>query len=421
MYDKLVKEIQKKAYFAKHKKVLIAVSGGVDSMNLLHFLYIYRKKLDIEIGIAHVNHKQRVESDTEENYLRDWANEHQIPIYVSYFSGNFSEKTARDFRYHFFKQIMNEQNYTALVTAHHADDQAETIFMRLLRGSRLRHLSGIQAVSPFANGELIRPFLDYFKKDLPDVFHFEDDSNQSLEFLRNRIRNRYIPILEEENPKFKQGLRQLGEESEQLFQAFQDLTQNIDVTNCSQFLAQSQAVQTILLQNYLENYPDLQVTRGQFEEILQTLRSKSNAKYHIKSDYWLVKDYDAFQIKKISPKTDRELNQKMIDYSSIVNYGQYRFQFVSKDKEGIALYSLSPVLLRRRQEGDRIDFGKFSKKLRRLFIDEKIPSQERADAIIGEQDGKIIFVLVADKTYLRKPSKHDIMEGKLYIEKIRNR
>ncbi|QGX44328.1 tRNA lysidine(34) synthetase TilS [Streptococcus equinus] len=421
MYDKLVKEIQKKAYFAKHKKVLIAVSGGVDSMNLLHFLYIYRKKLGIEIGIAHVNHKQRVESDTEENYLRDWANEHQVPIYVSYFSGNFSEKTARDFRYHFFKQIMNEQNYTALVTAHHADDQAETIFMRLLRGSRLRHLSGIQAVSPFANGELIRPFLDYFKKDLPDVFHFEDDSNQSLEFLRNRIRNRYIPILEEENPKFKQGLRQLGEESEQLFQAFQDLTQNIDVTNCSQFLAQSQAVQNILLQNYLENYPDLQVTRGQFEEILQTLRSKSNAKYHIKSDYWLVKDYDAFQIKKISPKTDRELNQKMIDYSSIVNYGQYRFQFVSKDKEGIALYSLNPVLLRRRQEGDRIDFGKFSKKLRRLFIDEKIPSQERADAIIGEQDGKIIFVLVADKTYLRKPSKHDIMEGKLYIEKIRNR
>ncbi|MGJ7438983.1 tRNA lysidine(34) synthetase TilS [Streptococcus equinus] len=421
MYDKLVKEIQKKAYFAKHKKVLIAVSGGVDSMNLLHFLYIYRKKLDIEIGIAHVNHKQRVESDTEENYLRDWAKEHQVPIYVSYFSGNFSEKTARDFRYHFFKQIMNEQNYTALVTAHHADDQAETIFMRLLRGSRLRHLSGIQAVSPFANGELIRPFLDYFKKDLPDVFHFEDDSNQSLEFLRNRIRNRYIPILEEENPKFKQGLRQLGEESEQLFQAFQDLTQNIDVTNCSQFLAQSQAVQTILLQNYLENSPDLQVTRGQFEEILQMLRNKSNAKYHIKSDYWLVKDYDAFQIKKISPKTDRELDQKMIDYSSIVNYGQYRFQFVSKDKEGIALYSLSPVLLRRRQEGDRIDFGKFSKKLRRLFIDEKIPSQERADAIIGEQDGKIIFVLVADKTYLRKPSKHDIMEGKLYIEKIRNR
>ncbi|HHU65131.1 tRNA lysidine(34) synthetase TilS, partial [Streptococcus sp.] len=305
MYDKLVKEIQKKAYFAKHKKVLIAVSGGVDSMNLLHFLYIYRKKLDIEIGIAHVNHKQRVESDTEENYLRDWAKEHQIPIYVAYFSGAFSETAARDFRYKFFKELMAEHSYTALVTAHHADDQAETIFMRLLRGSRLRHLSGMQTVNAFGDGELIRPFLAYSKKELPDIFHFEDDTNRSLDFLRNRIRNRYFPILEEENPKFKQALRYLGNESQQLFQAFQDLTKDIDPTNCSQFLAQTPAVQALLFQNYLENFPELQVSHGQFEEMLQTLRNKSNAKYHIKSDYWLVKDYDTFQIKKISPKTDR--------------------------------------------------------------------------------------------------------------------
>lgn len=137
MYDKLVKEIQKKACFAKHKKVLIAVSGGVDSMNLLHFLYTYRKNLGIEIAIAHVNHKQRLKSDTEEAYLREWAKEHQIPIHVAYFSGTFSETAARDFRYKFLKELMSNYHYTALVTAHHADDQAETIFMRLLRGSRL--------------------------------------------------------------------------------------------------------------------------------------------------------------------------------------------------------------------------------------------------------------------------------------------
>lgn len=421
MYDKLVKEIQKKAYFAKHKKVLIAVSGGVDSMNLLHFLYTYRKNLGIEIAIAHVNHKQRLESDTEEAYLREWAKEHQIPIYVAYFSGTFSETAARDFRYKFFKELMSNYHYTALVTAHHADDQAETIFMRLLRGSRLRHLSAMQNVNAFGDGELIRPFLTYSKKELPNIFHFEDDSNRSLDFLRNRIRNRYFPMLEEENPKFKQALRYLGKESQQLFQAFQDLTKNIDTTNCPQFLAQTPAVQTILFQNYLENFPELQVSHRQFEEMLHLLRNKSNANYHVKSDYWLFKDYETFQVKKISPKTDGELAQKMLEYNSIVNYGQFQFQFVSKDKEGIAVYSLNPILLRKRQEGDRIDFGDFSKKLRRLFIDEKIPSQERANAIIGEQDGKIIFVQVADKTYLRKPSKHDIMEGKLYIEKNRNR
>ena len=98
---------------------------------------------------------------------------------------------------------MSNYHYTALVTAHHADDQAETIFMRLLRGSRLRHLSAMQNVNAFGDGELIRPFLTYSKKELPNIFHFEDDSNRSLDFLRNRIRNRYFPMLEEENLKFK--------------------------------------------------------------------------------------------------------------------------------------------------------------------------------------------------------------------------
>ncbi|WP_288622243.1 tRNA lysidine(34) synthetase TilS [uncultured Streptococcus sp.] len=421
MYDNIFKEIQKKAYFAKHKKVLIAVSGGVDSMNLLHFLYIYRDKLEIEIGIAHINHKQRQESEMEESYLYEWAEKHQIPIYVDYFSGIFSEKAARDFRYQFFKKIMVEKNYTAVVTAHHADDQAETIFMRFLRGSRLRHLSGMQTVSSFGTGELIRPFLTIPKKDLPEIFHFEDDSNQSLDYLRNRIRNQYLPSLEKENPKFRQALQYLGQESQQLFQAIQDLTAEIDVTDCSQFLAQTTAVQTVLFQNYLEEFPDLQVSHSQFDEMLRLLRSKANVVYQIKGNYWLKKDYQSFQITKIRPKTDRESAEKVLEYDSIVKYGQYRFQFKNKDRDGIPVYSSHPILLRQRQVGDSIDFGTFSKKLRRLFIDEKIPIQERTDAIIGEQDKKIIFVLVDGKTYLRKPSKHDIMEGELYIEKIRNR
>lgn len=308
-----------------------------------------------------------------------------------------------------------------MVTAHHADDQAETIFMRFLRGSRLRHLSGMQGVSSFCTGELIRPFLTISKKNLPEIFHFEDDSNQSLDYLRNRIRNQYLPSLEKENPKFRQALQHLGQESQQLFQAIQDLTAEIDVTDCSQFLAQTTAVQAVLFQNYLEEFPDLQVSHGQFDEMLRLLRSKANVVYQIKGNYWLKKDYQSFQVTKIRPKTDRESAEKMLEYDSIVKYGQYQFQFKNKDEDGIPVYSSHPILLRQRQAGDSIDFGTFSKKLRRLFIDEKIPIQERADAIIGEQDKKIIFVLVGGKTYLRKSSKHDIMGGKLYIEKIRNR
>ncbi len=422
MYEKILKDIKKKAYFAPHKKVLIAVSGGVDSMNLLHFLYLYHKNLGIEIAIAHLNHKQRLESEEEEAYLRSWAKEKNIPIYVDSFLGIFSEKAARDYRYAFFKRVMFEEGYTALVTAHHADDQVETIFMRLLRGSRLRHLSGIQSVSPFANGELIRPFLHISKSSLPSPFHFEDSSNHSSFYLRNRIRNTYLPILEQENPQFRLALQYLGEESQLLFQAFQDLTAHIDITNHHVFLNQTVAVQEFLFQNYLESFSELQVSHRQFQEILNQLRTKSNLTYYIKDNYYLIQDYNWFKIEKIIPKTDREVQEKMIECGDVVQFGQYQFYFNNKvDVKGIPLYNLTPILLRRRRPGDTIDFGGFSKKIRRLFIDEKVPSQERVNAVIGEQNGKVLFVRIDDKTYLRKASKHDIMFGKLYIEKIRNR
>lgn len=167
MTEKLLQMMQEKGYFNQHKKVLVAVSGGADSMSLLHFLYNHQKDLDIQLGIAHVNHKQRQESEYEENYLRHWAKEHKVPFHYSAFSGKFSENAARTFRYDFFKRIMKEADYSALVTAHHADDQAETIFMRLLRGSRLRHLSGICDVRSLALVRLFVPFCIFRKINFP--------------------------------------------------------------------------------------------------------------------------------------------------------------------------------------------------------------------------------------------------------------
>ena len=102
MTQKLLQMMQAKGYFNRHKKILVAVSGGADSMSLLHFLYNHQKDLDIQLGIAHVNHKQRQESEHEEAYLRHWAVEHKVPFHYSAFSGKFSENAARTFRYEFF-------------------------------------------------------------------------------------------------------------------------------------------------------------------------------------------------------------------------------------------------------------------------------------------------------------------------------
>ena len=411
--------MQAKGYFNRHKKILVAVSGGADSMSLLHFLYNHQKDLDIQLGIAHVNHKQRQESEHEEAYLRHWAEEHKVPFHYSAFSGKFSENAARTFRYEFFKQVMKDYDYSALVTAHHADDQAETIFMRLLRGSRLRHLTGISAIRPFGTGQIIRPFLHLTKAQLPVTFHFEDRSNTSLAYLRNRIRLSYLPTLSQENPKIKEHLCLLAEEIGLMEQALGELTKDISTTDLSVFQQQSDAVQLFLLQNYLDSFPDLQLSKGQFNQLISYLRKNASGKMPLKNGYELVKTQTYFLIRKeasisLSPPC-------LLEFGKSVEFEDYTLSFSEfndvSNADTISIWSDSPIVIRHRKEGDKIDLGSHHKKLRRLFIDNKILEKDRQKAIVGEQDGHIIFLYVAGRLYLKKRPENAILYGTVVIYK----
>ena len=411
--------MQAKGYFNWHKKILVAVSGGADSMSLLHFLYNHQKDLDIQLGIAHVNHKQRQESEHEEAYLRHWAEEHKVPFHYSAFSGKFSENAARTFRYEFFKQVMKDYDYSALVTAHHADDQAETIFMRLLRGSRLRHLTGISAIRPFGTGQIIRPFLHLTKDQLPVTFHFEDRSNTSLAYLRNRIRLSYLPTLSQENPKIKEHLCLLAEEIGLMEQALGELTKDISITDLSVFQQQSDAVQLFLLQNYLDSFPDLQLSKGQFNQLISYLRKNASGKMPLKNGYELVKTQTYFLIRKeasisLSPPC-------LLEFGKSVEFEEYTLTFSEfndvSNTDAISIWSDAPIVIRHRKEGDKIDLGSHHKKLRRLFIDNKILEKDRQKAIIGEQDDQIIFLYVAGRLYLKKRPENAILYGTVVIYK----
>ena len=411
--------MQAKGYFNQHKKILVAVSGGADSMSLLHFLYNHQKDLDIQLGIAHVNHKQRQESEHEEAYLRHWAEEHKVPFHYSAFSGKFSENAARTFRYEFFKRVMKDYDYSALVTAHHADDQAETIFMRLLRGSRLRHLTGISAIRPFGTGQIIRPFLHLTKAQLPVTFHFEDRSNTSLAYLRNRIRLSYLPTLSQENPKIKEHLCLLAEEIGLMEQALGELTKDITITDLSVFQQQSDAVQLFLLQNYLDSFPDLQLSKGQFNQLISYLRKNASGKMPLKNGYELVKTQTYFLISKeasisLSPPC-------LLEFGKSVEFEDYTLTFSEfndvSNTDAISIWSDAPIVIRHRKEGDKIDLGSHHKKLRRLFIDNKILEKDRQKAIVGEQDGHIIFLYVAGRLYLKKRPENAILYGTVVIYK----
>ena len=413
MTQKLLQMMQAKGYFNRHKKILVAVSGGADSMSLLHFLYNHQKDLDIQLGIAHVNHKQRQESEHEEAYLRHWAEEHKVPFHYSAFSGKFSENAARTFRDEVFKQVMKDYD------DHHADDQAETIFMRLLRGSRLRHLTGISAIRPFGTGQIIRPFLHLTKAQLPVTFHFEDRSNTSLAYLRNRIRLSYLPTLSQENPKIKEHLCLLAEEIGLMEQALGELTKDITITDLSVFQQQSDAVQLFLLQNYLDSFPDLQLSKGQFNQLISYLRKNVSGKIPLKNGYELVKTQTSFLIRKeeaisLSPPC-------LLEFGKSVEFEDYTLTFSEfndvSNTDAISIWSDAPIVIRHRKEGDKIDLGSHHKKLRRLFIDNKILEKDRQKAIVGEQDGHIIFLYVAGRLYLKKRPENAILYGTVVIYK----
>lgn len=189
--------------FKKCDKILIAVSGGKDSMTLLNVLYKISKINDYKLGVAHFNHKIRKESEHEEKFVEEYVNKFGL----EYHYGNFDiirysedskisiEQAAREKRYEFLFNIQKEFKYDKIATAHHLNDVTETLIYRLLRGTGIYGLSGLMPV----NEKLTRPMLTVTLKDVEDyvtinkVEHVVDSSNFSLEYTRNKIRHKIIP------------------------------------------------------------------------------------------------------------------------------------------------------------------------------------------------------------------------------------
>ena len=411
-----------KGYFKDHSRVVLALSGGLDSMFLFHLLSTYQEELGIELFLAHVNHKQRPESDNEEHELRKLAEQVGVPIYVANFSGAFTEASARQFRYEFFRDVMRETSSTALVTAHHADDQVETIFMRLIRGTRLHHLSAIKEKQKFDRGELIRPLLSFYKKEFSEIEHFEDETNQENHYFRNRVRNLYLPQMETENLQVRKALLEFGKEVSDYQTAIGELSQTVDIEDLTQFLSFSEETQRVLLQHYLGRFANLNVTREQFQQIHHILKTKSQYRHSLKNGYELVKEYDHFQICKIRPKSDEKSSECVLNYQNQLHYEGYLFSFgIPLEGENIQKMNVSretSLILRHRKPGDYLIKNGHRKKVRRLFIDLKIPKEKREKAIIIEQFGKICSVLGIEISDLSKKMKNDIMNTVLYIEKI---
>lgn len=187
----------------------------------------------------------------------------------------------------------------------------------------------------------------------------------------------------------------------------------------STFQQQSVALQILLLQEYLETFPHLQLSKGQFDQLISYLRKNGPGKIPLKNGYELIKTQTDFLVRKeevisLSPSC-------LLEFGKSVEFEDYTLTFSEfndvSNTDAISIWSDAPIVIRHRKEGDKIDLGSHHKKLRRLFIDNKILEKDRQKAIIGEQDGQIIFLYVAGRLYLKKRPENAILYGTVVIYK----
>lgn len=209
------KHLNQKFSFLQDKKILLAISGGVDSMVLLDLF----KKSPYQIAVAHCNFNLRSEaSDLDEQLVKEYCNENNIHFFVNSFNTvayaelhkQSIQIAARELRYQWFDELLKNNNLDYLVTAHHLDDSVETFLINFTRGTGLDGLLGI----PEINEQIVRPLLIFSRNQILDyaiqnnISWREDASNATTKYLRNKIRHDIIPILKEKNADFLQSFQQ---------------------------------------------------------------------------------------------------------------------------------------------------------------------------------------------------------------------
>ncbi|MBU2043710.1 MAG: tRNA lysidine(34) synthetase TilS [Candidatus Omnitrophica bacterium] len=198
-------------------KVLLGVSGGPDSLCLLHLFLKIKKEYSLKLICVHFNHRLRQEALLEENFVKDVCKAAGVEFIsegknVKDFAGDSLEQAARNLRFDFFLKVSRQTKFKKLALAHHCDDLVETVLMRLIRGSGLRGLSGFSPQMRFRSLKVIRPLIELSKDDIlawlseNKISYCLDQSNFQEEFFRNRIRLKLMPLLKELNPNIVENI-----------------------------------------------------------------------------------------------------------------------------------------------------------------------------------------------------------------------
>lgn len=418
MLEKILRKIKRENLIEDGDKIILGFSGGPDSVFLLQALLYAQKSIDFQIVLAHINHLLRgKDSDGDENFVREVGEKLNLKTFikresierVSKENGIGLEEAGREIRYSFFNEILEKENGNKIGIAHNLDDQIETFLFRMFRGCSLDGLEGI-----ISRDNIVRPINEIYKKDIMDyldsnmIEYRVDKTNFENEFTRNSIRLDLIPYIEEKyNSNFKDKIHNLIDEIREvnsiLKPELSEYTVELDTiekVDISKVLKESKYIQMKILNMYLAKNL-IEVSREKLLNVLKVMRSNGSKKINFEKGLTLKKEYNYMWIQKEVIKNNElhKLEKEVvipfkIEFSNYVietvesqeSYGQN--EFLTNLQKG------DKITIRNRREGDRIKpLGMESyKKLKDIFINEKVPKEERDQVPLLEKNNEIVWI-----------------------------
>jgi len=417
MQQKVQNYIEKHKLLSHTNPVIIGVSGGADSVVLLHLLF----SLGYDCVIAHCNfHLRMEESDRDEAFVLNLSKELKIPRYhIDFETDKYAEAhhisiemAARDLRYTWFYELLEKCHAQAIAIAHHADDSIETLLMNLVRGTGLRGLTGI----PTRNGNVVRPLLCCTRTEIENYIiehnleYITDSSNATLDYQRNKFRNVVLPLLEEINPSVRQTMYDSLERFSGNLTIFDQAIEKIkaevihiesETIKLDIDLLKQQVHLPTVMYELLHNYG---FGADTIKQITDQLDGESGKQFYSET-HRLLKDRKYLIIHKIEPKTDdvyliSEINFEIKEpFHLKLNKLQVESDFrVSKSKNCVHIDASKlqfPLQLRRWKEGDSFfPFGMTnSKKISDFFIDNKFTILEKEQSWLLISDSNIVWIV----------------------------
>ena len=397
--------------------VLCAVSGGRDSMCLLHRMKQLGEENNFRVAAAHFNHQLRGEcADRDEAFVRDWCKQENIPFYAgrgdvrqaAQTNGWTVEEAARRLRYAFLEETAEKIGAEKIATAHQAEDQTETVLMHLVRGTGPEGLRGIPAV----RGKLIRPLLQTSRREIEayleenGVPHVEDETNQDTTLTRNRIRHLVLPQLEEINPALGEAVERttaiLGQENDLLNGMAEAYLPQSGALDCGVLLSAHPALQPRVLRLWIDRLPvgKKDFTARHIDQMLALAREgKNGSGLDLPQGVRVVRDGEYLLPERRAPEPPPET----VLLPGNNRWGKYTISrckttanfYEKKDTISLNCGKMNPYIsVRAWQSDDRLFLpgARGSRSLKRLFADAGIKPGERDGVPVICVDGRAAAV-----------------------------